>query len=266
MSLERARELGCDTMQIFSHSPRGWKVKERDRGECDVFRRLRGAYDISPVFIHSSYLINPASRDGHLRKKSMEMITAELHMADAMGADYVILHTGSASGEDPSAARKNVISCLAGISAEGNWKSGILLENTAGEKGDIASRVEEIGEILEAVPEGLISGVCIDTCHAFSAGYDMRTGPAASFMAKELERYIGLDRVKLLHVNDSRASLGSGIDRHEHIGRGKIGLDGLRNILNESALADVPLILETPKKEKDDDKRNLDIVRKLVGW
>lgn len=264
-SLERARELGCNTLQIFSHNPRGWMIRDRDRAECAEFRRLRKEYDIAPVFIHSSYLINLASREGSLRRKSINMILAELHIADAIGADYVILHAGSASGEDPCVARRKAISCLAEVSAEGRWESGILLENTAGERGDIASRVEDLGEIMHAVPGDIIYGVCIDTCHAFSAGYDMRTARSADFMAAQLEKYVGIKNVRLLHVNDSKGDLGSGVDRHEHLGRGNIGLNGLRNILTQSSLCSLPLILETPKKKEDDDGKNLSVVRQLVA-
>ncbi len=264
-SLERARGLGCNTIQIFSHNPRGWQIKDRNPHEYEAFRKLRQECDISPVFIHSSYLINLASREADLRRKSVNMVAAEMDIADAMGAEYVVLHTGSASGEHPAAAREKAISCLREVSANGQWRSGILLENTAGERGDITSRIEEIGEILKAVPAGLISGVCIDTCHAFSAGYDMRTALAADFIAGEIEKHIGNNRVKLLHVNDSKGNLGSGVDRHEHIGRGNIGLGGLRNILIHPAFLDVPLILETPKKEDTDDKRNLSTIRRLIS-
>ncbi len=264
-SLERARELGCNTIQIFSHNPRGWLIRDRNPCEYEAFRKLRRECDISPVFIHSSYLINLASRGADLRRKSVNMVAAEMDIADAMGAEYVVLHTGSASGEGPAAAREKAISCLLEVSAKGQWRSGILLENTAGERGDITSKIEEIGEILKAVPAGLISGVCIDTCHAFSAGYDMRTAQAADFIAGEIEKHIGNSRVKLLHVNDSKGNLGSGVDRHEHIGGGNIGLGGLRNILTHPAFLDVPLILETPKKEDNDDNSNLGKVRRLIS-
>jgi deoxyribonuclease-4 len=262
-SLQRARDLGCNTMQIFSHNPRGWLIRSRDPDEYTAFNKLRREYGISPVFIHSSYLINLASQ-GDLRRKSVNMVAAEMDIADTMGADYVVLHAGSALGEDPVAARGKVISCLLEVSAKGRWRSGMILENTAGERGDITSRIEEIGEILKAVPGDLVSGVCIDTCHAFSAGYDMRTTLAADFMTDEIEKHIGINKVKLLHVNDSRGNLGSGVDRHEHIGRGNIGLVGLRNILTRPAFIAVPLILETPKKEDGDDKRNLSAVRELI--
>jgi deoxyribonuclease IV len=264
-SLQRARELGCNTVQIFSHNPRGWLIRDRNHYEYEAFRKMRQECDISPVFIHSSYLINLASRGADLIRKSVNMVAAEMDIADAIGAEYVILHTGSASGEDPAAAREKAISCLLEVSVMGKWRSGILLENTAGERGDITSRIEEIGEILEAVPGALISGVCIDTCHAFSAGYDMRTARAADFIAGEIGKHIGNDRVKLLHVNDSKGNLGSGVDRHEHIGRGNIGLAGLRNILTHPAFLAVPLILETPKKEDNDDNRNLSTVRRLIS-
>lgn len=263
-SLLRARELGCSTVQIFSHNPRGWRIKERNGDEYEAFKRLRKKHDISPVFVHSSYLINLASPRADLRRKSVDMVAAEMDIADSLDADYVILHTGSASGEDPVAARERAISCLAEVSARGWWRSGILLENTAGKRGDIASGIEAMGEILEAVPGDLVSGVCIDTCHAFSAGYDMRTAGAADSMVQELRDFIGINRVKLIHVNDSREDLGSGVDRHEHIGRGRIGMEGIGNVLMQTLLVKVPLILETPKREDSDDRRNLSTVRELI--
>ena len=264
-SLEKARELGCNTVQIFSHNPRAWTIKKRSLADYTTFRLLRRKYDISPVFVHSSYLINLASWEEDLRRKSVDMVSAEMDIADAIGADYVILHTGSASGDDPAPARRRAIACLSEVSARKSWKAGILLENTAGERGDIASRIEEIGEILGALPGSLVSGVCIDTCHAFSAGYDMTSLRAADFIEGELEKYIGINRVKLLHVNDSRGESGSGIDRHEHLGMGKIGLGALKNILTHPSLMNIPLILETPKKGEDDDRRNLRTVKKLIA-
>lgn len=264
MSLERAKNLGCSTLQIFSHNPRGWAITEKSNVECSTFRRLRREYNISPVFIHSSYLINPASPRVDLRKKSIDMLKAEMDMADSIGAEFVVLHTGSASGDDPVSARKRAISCLAEVAARGRWRSGILLENTAGKKGDIASKIEEIGEILCSVPDGLITGICIDTCHAFSAGYHLGTPCETERVVIKIEKYVGVDKVKVIHLNDSKGDLGSGVDRHEHIGRGRIGMEGLRNFLAHPLICDVPLILETPKKEEDDDRRNLQEVRNLL--
>lgn len=264
LSLRRAHELVCNTMQIFSHNPRGWALKEISEEDRDTFRALRKKLDISPVFIHTSYLINMAASESSLRRKSINMLTEEMNRADLIGADYVILHTGSASGDDEKTARKRAISALQAVFYQGKWKAGLLLENTAGERGDITSGINELAEIFHAL-SGLISGICIDTCHAFQAGYDIRKYKGIETLSDEIERYIGTNYIKLIHLNDSKAEHGLHKDRHEHIGKGKIGGKGLRQFLTHKNFSDIPLILETPKKAEDDDKRNLKRVRRLIS-
>jgi len=265
-SLERAGELGCNTLQIFSHNPRGWAVKEKATEEITDFKKLRQKFDVSPVFIHTSYLINLASQNKSLLKRSLDMIVQELNIADAIGAEYAVLHTGSASGDDPVSARKRAASGLKEISERGQWRARLLLENTAGEKGDITSKIKDIGEIMQGIPFTFVSGVCIDTCHAFSAGYDISNAEGIELIAGEIEKYIGKDNVRLLHLNDSKGLMGAGLDRHEHIGEGRIGNIGLKKFLNHSLFIDVPVILETPKKSEDDDMRNLTTVRKMIKY
>jgi deoxyribonuclease-4 len=264
MSLERARELGCNTMQIFSHNPRGWNVKKKEIEEIGRFIDTRQTYDISPVFIHASYLINLASGTPSLAEKSLNMVVHEMEMADSIGAEYVILHTGSASGDDAAAARKRAIACLSEIALRGEWRAELLLENTAGERGDITSRIEEIAEIMERVPGRLISGICIDTCHAFSAGYDIAHDHGIQSLSDDVTRYIGKGKVKLLHLNDAKGGLGAGRDRHAHIGQGQITIRGFRDFLHHEFFSGIPMILETPKKSPGDDLRNLSTVRKLL--
>jgi deoxyribonuclease-4 len=264
-SIQRAVDLGCSTMQVFSHNPRGWAVKPRTGEESSVFRRLKRQYDISPVFVHSSYLINLAASDQVLRNKSIDLLVQEMHLADALGADYVILHPGSSSSAPPEEARQRVTDCLNRVSRAGRWRCGILLENTAGEKGDVACTIPEISAIFQSVPGPLVSGLCIDTCHAFAAGYDIRTASGLAVLSKEIETHIGREKIRLIHLNDSRKGLGSRVDRHEHVGGGEIGLEGFSNFLHHPGFTDLPLILETPKKDEDDDKRNLAVVRGLVS-
>jgi deoxyribonuclease-4 len=264
MSLERARELGCNTMQIFSHNPRGWAIKGKSADEIEIFVQSRKKNYIFPVYIHTSYLINLASANPALAQKSMDMVLQEMDIADSIGAEYVVLHTGSASGEDAGIARKRAIACLTAVAKRGEWKAGLLLENTAGERGDITSRLEDIAEILDKVPGKLISGICIDTCHAFSAGYDIREGEGVQSFMDEIIRYTGKEKIKLLHLNDAKGTLGGGLDRHEHIGKGTIGIRGFKRFLNHNVFSNIPLILETPKKTPDDDFNNLETVRKLI--
>lgn len=262
-SIERAHELGCNTLQFFSHNPRGWAIKDRDPEACAAFRRLRSDHGISPAFIHTSYLINLAAGDRLLLQKSIAMVIEELHIADALGAEYVVLHTGSASADEPDHARQRAIEALTQVAGAGRWRAGLLLENTAGERGDITSRIAEIAEIVDAVPRGLIAGICLDTCHAFAAGYDLRTAAAIDSLATEIDHYVGGENLRLIHLNDTKGDAGSRVDRHEHIGEGKLGIVAIQTIVNHPFFRNVPLILETPKKTEDDDPRNLALVKDL---
>jgi deoxyribonuclease IV len=263
-SLERARELGCNTLQIFSHNPRGWAVKSISEEEVMRFQSLRSYFNMTPIYIHTSYLINIASRDRDLRKRSIDLLALEMDRANEIGADYVILHPGSASGDDEGVARKRAIDALKELAVMRRWKAGLLIENTAGERGDISSKMVNLSDLLNAMKGSLIAGVCIDTCHAFAAGYDVANEKGIQHISEEIEKYIGLDKVKLVHLNDSKGDLGSGIDRHEHIGLGKIGAWGLRQFVNHLSFRDIPLILETPKKRETDDYENLRKVRQMI--
>jgi deoxyribonuclease-4 len=265
LSLQRAQELGCSTVQIFSHNPRGWEVKQILEEDARKFRSLRNKYNISPIYIHTSYLINMASWNRHLRKKSIDLLVIEMKRADILGADFVILHTGSASGKDSGLSRKKAIEALHEVSQRGRWKARLLIENTSGERGDIASDIVCMSEILNGVADGLISGICIDTCHAFSAGYHIGEHNGIRRFSNDIKKYIGLGNVKLIHLNDSKGDIGSGVDRHEHIGLGKIGATGLKRFIQSSLFKKVPLILETPKKKETDDVRNLRIVREMIN-
>jgi deoxyribonuclease IV len=264
LCLERALALGCNTMQIFSHNPRGWAVKRKEGDEISEFIERRKSSDISPLYIHTSYLINLASANPPLAAKSRDMVMHEMNIADSIGAEYVVLHTGSASGENAGLARKRAIGCLADISRKKEWRAGLLLENTAGERGDITSKIEEIAEIIDAVPGKLISGICVDTCHAFAAGYDIRTDEGIQLLSDKIMQYLGNEKIKLIHLNDSKGTLGAGRDRHEHIGEGNIGIKGFRSFLGHKFFENIPMILETPKKSPNDDLKNLETVRKLI--
>jgi deoxyribonuclease-4 len=264
LSLERARALGCTTIQIFSHNPRGWEVKRILEEEATNFQMLRRKFNITPVYIHTSYLINMASWDRHLRKKSIDLLVMEMDRADTLGADFVILHTGSASGRDRDISIKRAIDALHEVSQTGQWRARLVIENTAGERGDIASDIMSLSEIVHGVADTLISGVCIDTCHAYAAGYHIDKLKGIRRFSYDIENYIGFDNVKLIHLNDSKGDVGSGIDRHEHIGLGRIGTRGLKRFIQYPSFKDIPLILETPKKSESDDKKNLQRVRKMI--
>ena len=261
LSLTRARELGCTTMQIFSHNPRQWHVSRMSDEEVRQFRELRGVIEIEPVFIHTSYLINLAALHPDILDKSVQLLIREMELADALGAEYVVLHTGSASEDSGDNARRRASDAMRIVSGYRTWNARLLLENTAGERGDISSKIRDLAEIMNAAGSALVAGICLDTCHAFQAGYDLSSEEGLDEIVREIEREIGLERVRLIHLNDSKRAFNAGVDRHEHIGTGEIGKEGLKRIIHHPSLKDVPLILETPKKSEEDDPRNLKVVR-----
>jgi deoxyribonuclease-4 len=263
LSLERARELGCNTVQLFSHNPRSWLVHEIPVGSVAKFRELKEVYDISPIFIHTSYLINLAAVSGEIREKSVLLLIREMDIADSLDADYVVLHTGSSSQDGAEAGRRRAVEALRAVSRVKSWRTKLLLENTAGERGDISSRIGDLADIADGTDSQLIGGICLDTCHAFQAGYEISKEEGVATIAAEIERLFGPDTVKLVHLNDSKRDFNSRVDRHEHIGAGGIGEEGLRRFISHPAFSKIPLILETPKKSEDDDPRNLKAVRRL---
>ena len=264
LSLRRAHELGCNTVQIFSHSPRRWSVTPLPKENIKMFKELRSKFSISPVFIHASYLINLATQDMDLLHRSEELLAVELFRADEIQADYVVLHTGSASRDERKIAQKRAIDSLNRVMGRGWWNAGLLLENTAGERGDISSTIEDLAEILGGVTSDGISGICFDTCHAFSAGYDLRSAEVIDSLSEKIQRYMGFDMVRLIHLNDSKKDAGAHVDRHEHIGEGKIGIKGFQTFFRNKEFRSLPLILETPKKSPEDDKQNLAVAQKIL--
>lgn len=264
LSIERAAELGCNTLQIFSHNPRAWDVVQMPKESVLRFKELRKSCNIDPVFIHTSYLINLASSDKEIINKSIRLLTMEMDIADILGADYVVLHTGSASLDTGDTGRRRAVDALKIVSGQNEWKARLLLENTAGERGDISSNIKDLAEIIDRTEGLLIGGTCIDTCHAFQAGYDLSAQEGVSGIAGEIKRHLGINSVKLIHLNDSQKGFNNRVDRHEHIGFGMIGADGLGRFIKHPAFADIPLILETPKKAEDDDARNLKAVRDIL--
>ncbi len=262
LSLERARKLGCNTMQIFSHNPRSWLVRKITEEEIQEFKRLRYLYDIFPVYIHTSYLINLASHSKPVAEKSAELLSIEIKIAEVLGAEYVVLHPGSASDSEQAGMERIIRRLRVVLKEKGRTK--ILLENTAGERGDLTSRVSQLGHIIKSVDSDMIGGICIDTCHAFQAGYDISNKDGVTGLMDEIKREVGREGLKLLHINDSKRTLGYGVDRHEHIGIGHIGMNGFRTLLCDPMVVNVPIILETPKTTEEDDIRNLKAVKGLM--
>lgn len=266
-SLDLAHGLGANALQIFSSSPRMWVRGPARIAEADAerFRTRRKQLGLGPVVIHDNYLINLASPNPVLRTRSVQAFHQEIVRALALGADFLVAHPGSGRESDTNTAINSIAQGLK--QATRNLKLGdlvILLENTAGQGTSVGSRFEELKGILDACP-GLPLGVCIDTAHTFAAGWDLRTAEGLEATLQAIDRTIGLDRVRVVHVNDSKTPFGSRVDRHENIGKGKIGLEAFGRILNHPLLAGRAFILETPIDKPGDDRRNVAAIWKLLG-
>ncbi|GAB4535617.1 MAG: deoxyribonuclease IV [Thermodesulfovibrionia bacterium] len=262
LSLKRAKELGCSTMQIFVHNPRGWETRKIDNHEIELFKRLSMEFDIRPIFIHSSYLINLASPSRDIRMKSIKGLSYEMRIANLLNVDGIVLHPGRSVNQDINAAIRHVSKGLMMAYEMAGCKVDILLENTAGQRGDISSTIHSIAEIIEGTPARLVCGICLDSCHAYQSGYDITTIEGIERLKDEIDRYLKPLNIKLIHLNDSKMGFKSGIDRHQHIGKGDIGIKGFKVFL--SSFRGIPLILETPFKHKGDDHRNLQRVRRIL--
>jgi len=261
-SAESAKELGCTTFQIFSSSPRQWRASKIDPSEARELDRLRQRYDLYPLAIHCSYLINLASEDPVIRPRSLAGFRGELERGVAIGAEYLVLHPGSAKNGDRDCAVRNVIAGLE-ESAHGLALGGltILIENTAGQGGSLGCDLAEVAELVRGT--NLPMGCCLDTAHSYAAGFNLATPEGVAHWLAAVEASIGWSTVRVIHTNDSRAPLGSHRDRHEHIGKGGIGREGFRALVNHPQLHDKAFILETPIDKNGDDRRNLQAIRKL---
>ena len=262
---ERAHELGCDAFQIFSSSPRNWAAAGVSPSEAESFRERRYALGLAPLVIHDNYLINLASARPVQRARSIQALRGELERTRALGADYLVMHPGSAVELPRAQAVKNVIESLR-QAVRGFRMNGlrILLENTAGQGSALGADLDELAGMVEALQE-LNLGACLDTAHLFAAGYDIRSEGGLEETLARVHMTVGLDRVLVIHTNDSKAPLGSRVDRHQHIGKGKIGREAFARLLHHPALAGKTFILETPIERDGDDRRNVQLLRQLAG-
>ncbi|MBI2447878.1 MAG: deoxyribonuclease IV [Candidatus Omnitrophica bacterium] len=263
-SIDRAVSLGCNTMQIFSRNPRGWQVTGLSSSDVEEFKKRRKEKGISPVIVHIPYIINLASGDDKLYNKSISAYIEDIERAGLLGAEYFCTHLGSHGGRGDDWGIKRFTDGLNEVLKNSPQDVTILLENTAGSGSSLGYKFEHLGKIINGVKKNDKLGVCLDTCHTFTAGYDFRTEKGLKNLLKEFDSIVGLNRLKLVHLNDSKAKLGSKIDRHEHIGKGEIGLDALKRFINHPELKDLPYILETPKKTPKDDPMNIAVVKKMA--
>ena len=273
-AVERAVETGCDCLQVFTRNINQWAVKPLDETEAEAFRDAVRDAGLKVVVVHDSYLINPAAADAALRKKSIAALAEEVRRANRLDIPWVVAHPGAA-GEQPAdvAVARAAAGIAEALTQTAGLAGGILIETTAGQGSCLGASFEEIGAMLDAIDAqpGLKKrvGVCLDTCHVFAAGYALAPKAALDETLRAFDRHIGLERLKVIHANDSKRECGSRVDRHEAIGKGKIGREAFRLLINHPKLAGIPFILETPKEGPDGkpspavDRRNLATLRRL---
>jgi deoxyribonuclease-4 len=259
-----AKETGCDTVQIFSRNPRGWMAKPLTTEDVSLFRKTRRTTKISPVAIHCNYLVNLAAADELMLQKSRDSFREEVERALLLGVDYLVVHPGSARGACEADGIRTCSDSLKFSMRRMNLgKLRILLENTAGQGECIGHRFEHLRAIMDACPK-LNLGVCLDTAHAFTAGYDIREEDGLQALIEKIARTVKTRNVRAIHFNDSRAAYNSRVDRHWHIGEGHIGTEALRRVAQHPKLAHAAFILETPYDDPRADLKNLNMLRSFV--
>ena len=254
---ERANEIGAKALQIFCGNPRGWQKSPLDPQFVTDFRAGLKKYDVTPLVVHATYLINLAARDERLYKLSCDSFIMELQRARQLGAAFYVLHIGNHMGAGPEEGRRKVAACMQRAMLEVPDGPVILVENTAGGGTTLGTTFEEIAALMLECKCGERLGLCLDTCHALAAGYDIRTPAGVKNTLDNLDQTVGIKRLRCLHVNDSKGALGSKLDRHDHIGVGNIGNAGFSAFFSDKRIWDLPAILETPQDEPENNIDNL---------
>jgi deoxyribonuclease IV len=265
---ERAQAMGANTFQIFSSSPRMWRPAKISADHCAEMKRLRNEYDCSPLVIHASYLINLCSQSEDVRVNSIAAFRGEVDRALALGAEYLVLHPGSWRGmtrdQGLELAANSIEAAIAGLPWQ-HCNFRILIENTAGAEFSLGGSFDQVGELIGRLGSVAPIGVCLDTCHTHVAGYDIVSAEGYEATVAQIAGLIGQENVKVWHMNDAKAPLGSKLDRHEHIGKGAIGLEPFRRILNDPRFEHCAFIAETPVDEEGDQERDLLALQSLAG-
>lgn len=263
LAVGRAAERGCTTFQIFTSNPRGWKAREIKQDEAEKFIENLRKSGIYPPIAHMPYLPNPASPKREVRQKSEEAMIREVLRCRMLKIPYLVTHLGSHLGAGRDDGINHFTECIDLATEKSGGEVMMLLENTAGTKNSMGGDIEDIAEIIDRIDDKSGVGICIDTCHAFAAGYDITTEEGFSSFLDLTDSEIGLEKLKVIHLNDCKGTLGSHLDRHEHIGLGNIGDDAFRRIVNHPELSKIPFILETPVNEVRDDAENIAHVKSL---
>jgi deoxyribonuclease-4 len=265
LAFERIKSVGGEALQIFTRNQRQWTPAELKAEEVELFQAAHEKSGGMPVASHASYLVNLATGKDELWEKSVHNLDLELKRCAQLGVPYVILHPGSHGGAGVEAGLERFTRGLDQAIERSGVAIQVLVETTAGQGTGLGSSFAELAYILDNSKFPELLGVCVDTCHIFAAGYELRTPDGYEAMVGALESSVGLDKVRFFHLNDSKKELGSRVDRHEHIGKGAIGLAGFKNLLNDKRFAGLPMTLETPKSESlNEDRENLQLLRSLM--
>jgi deoxyribonuclease-4 len=266
-AVERAREIGANTFQMFSSSPRMWRAPKVDPKQAERMKELRAKLDVGPLVIHTSYLVNVCSQGEAIREKSAEAFRGEIERALTFGAEYLVLHPGSWNGltreEGLKLAAESIKRAIDGLAWQGTGFH-ILIENTAGAQYSLGGSFEQVAELVTLLRTCAPVGVCLDTCHTHVAGYDLVSAEGYEETMAKVKATVGFDAVKVWHCNDAKAARGSKLDRHEHIGQGTMGVEPFRRLLNDKRFAHAAFIAETPVDEPGDEERNVRMLKSLV--
>ena len=266
-AVERAREIGANTFQFFSSSPRMWRAPKVDPAQATRMRDLRAKLDVGPLVIHTSYLVNVCSQTEEIRQKSIAAFRGEIERALTWGADSLVLHPGSWKGltrdEGLRLAADSITRAIDGLPWQGAGFH-ILIENTAGAEFSLGGSLEQVAELVARLKPYAPVAVCLDTCHTHVAGYDLVTPEGYEETVREAAATVTLEAVHVWHVNDAKADRGSKLDRHEHIGQGTMGVEPFRRLLNDPRFAHAAFIAETPVDAPGDEERNVRVLKSLL--
>lgn len=262
-AVDRALELGCDTFQMFTRNPRGWKFGKLKDEESNRFKEKLGSSGLGPVAAHMPYLPNLSSPKKLIYNKSVKSLIAELDRCASLNIPYVVTHLGSHLGRGADIGLAQIVTAVNQALSQNRSNVMLLLENTAGTKNSMGSSFEDIERILHRVERRKRVGICFDTAHAYAAGYDLHTSQAVDDTIKKFDSILGLGLLKVIHLNDSKVGLGSGRDRHEHIGLGYIGEEGFKALFRHEAVRNLPFIMETPIDDRRDEVGSMRKAREL---
>jgi len=265
-SVDNAVAMGCSAFQIFTRNPRGWAAKPLSKNDITSFKEklVTSKIDRFATVAHMPYLPNLSSPEDDPFAKSLNSLIDEIKRCSKLGIPYLVAHLGSHKGTGDKNGIEKLVKAFTNAAKETGDDVTILLENTAGQKNSVGSDFEQLASILSQLKPEKRFGVCLDTCHAFAAGYDLRTKKAAALTLEKFGKAVGFERLKIVHLNDSKGEIGCNIDRHEHIGLGQIGEVGLTQVIKFSNSKNIPIILETPIDERRDDLGNIEKVKELA--